>query len=212
MGNGRSSRWGLTISADRVIVKRESTCIQSIMLITATKPLTSRHLCEIRLRESIAHCSGQCTFGIAYDLELPSTSLFLSTRVLSALLLVLALIGALTLALLFYLVVAAQCSSGAFRPPHRVFLRCFFSATPNRTDSETARVERKAQFENGLSKTKSEEKGREGRERMKGSVRMKDTFQSWMFWGVWPISISAVIGIYAWKEAVDAEEHLAYEM
>jgi hypothetical protein len=159
--------------------------------------------------------SGTCTTGILYDLKLPSssTSIFLSTRILSALLLSLSVLGALCLLFLTYLLLSTYCSSpGSFQAPHRTFLYCFFQPHSTRNHDRDERLERKARFENGLSEGKWEEKDEGEREKMLGQVRMKDCFQAWMFWFVWPAAVCLVGAVWAWKEAVDAEESFAYEL
>jgi len=150
---------------------------------------------------------------VIYDIDVSTSAIFLSTRVLSGLLLSLAVNGTLLLSLLLYLFLSTTCfSSDAFRPPHRVFLRCFFSAVNDFESRNPQKLERKAQFENGLSEGKWGDKSEREQRRMISQVKMKDCFQSWMFWVTWPVGGIIVIALYAWKEAVDAEETFVYEM
>lgn len=146
-----------------------------------------------------------------YTLDVPAPS-YLPTIVLSTLLLCLSVLGILTLLFLLYLYLSASCSSGSYTPPHRALLYCFFNQEQRPSEDQARRLERKAQYENGLSEDKWEALPSPERSVLVDEVRMKNAFERVMWWGAMVCGGGLLAGTVFWKESVDAEEGSAYDM
>lgn len=158
-----------------------------------------------------AHRSGACTVQPFYTLDMATPS-YLPTIVLSALLLGLSLLGTLILLFLLYLLFSVHCSSGSFTPPHRTLLYCFFNPERRPSGAEMARLERRAQYQNGMSEDRWEALPSRERAIMVDQARMKRAFEMTMWWGGMVLAGGLLGGTMFWKEGVDADEGSAYEM